>query len=503
MKYKMNTSPKQLKSDNISLDPKDLTAGRYGTEDMVKIWGPEKTFEFSLKVQAEAVKILSELYPNLVSTTEANEIAEKANLNHINPNRIRELEEQTGHDMIAINMALEESVSKEAGAHINKARTSSDTKQSATALQIKQSLKIIANSLENLRDILIEKSIEWIDIPHIDTTHLYDALPSVAGRALVHYVEMLESDLKFLNFVYENSIMGKWADATGNHHSATALGINGMELEIAYCKKLGVKNMVAPSQVPGLEFEADVFYLLARTGETLNNIARYIALGRSDDVNIFINTNPKKKKGSSAMPHKDAKNGNPATEEQIMSLRNYLLGNLTTALVNCEMPYARNLAASSNSRINLEDGFKFIDQGIRKLAEVVYWIDIKKQESIKRVERSYGVVTSQQVMTYLTDKNKTQNPMTRSQAHDLIGELATTAWNTKTKFVDILLNNFEVTSRLNEQTIRDITDPHQYIGQSKEIIKKIKDLYYQKQTLANNTSYASAGVDVDENHLTH
>jgi len=44
------------------------------------------------------------------------------------------------------------------------------------------------------------------------------------------------------------------------------------------------------------------------------------------------------------MPHKDAKNGNPTTEEQVMSLRNYMTGNLVTSVMNCEIPYARNLA---------------------------------------------------------------------------------------------------------------------------------------------------------------
>jgi adenylosuccinate lyase len=499
------TLPKPLKPEGIILNSKDLAAGRYGSYDMAMIWGPEKTFEFSLYVQAEATKILSQLYPNLISHIEAEEISSKANLKNIDAERIRELEEETKHDIIAINKALEEVLSKDAGAHINKARTSADTTQSAKALQIKQSLQVVADSVENLRDILIEKSVEWIDIPHIDTSHLYDALPTVAGRAFAHYAEMLDSDLKFLKFVYENSIVGKWADATGNHHSAIALGINGIDLQKVYCDKIGVKYMIAPAQIPGLEFESDIFYVLARIGETLNNIAKYIALGRSDDLDIFVNSDPQKRKGSSAMPHKDAKNGNPTTEEQVMSLRNYLIGNLTTSLINCEMPYTRNLAASANSRINFEDGFKFIDHGIRNLAKTLYWIQIKEDECIRRVNRSYGVVTSQQVMTFLTDKNKTSNPMTRSQAHNLIAGLATEAWNTKASFINVLLKNDEVIGRIDEKILREITDPCKYIGQSKEIILKVKELCYKKKMLVNSEneeeSYTNAGVNVDENDL--
>jgi len=438
-----------------------------------ELWGdPFGAFEYSLKVQGQAAKTLARLYPDIVSMELAEEIAEKASLKHINPDRIREIEEKTGHDVIAINTALEETISKKAAAHINKAKTSADTTQPAKALQLKASLNVIADSIENLRDILIEKAVEWSAKPHMDTSHLYDALPTVAGRPLVHYAEMLQSGLKLLKFVYENSIIGKWADATGNHHSATALGIDGVKLQEEYCKDLGIKHMDANAQLPGLEFEADVVYVMARLGETLNNVAKYIALGRSDDRNIFVNGNPKRSKGSSAMPHKDAKNGNPSAEEQIMSLRNYLIGNMATGLANCELPYARNLSASANSRINFEDGFKFLDHGIRKLAEISYWIELREERSKERVLRSYGVVTSQQVMTYLTDHRKVNEPMTRSQAHDLMGELATKAWNDKTDFIDVLLQNSEVTSRLNEETLREITNPLKYIGKSKEIIAK-------------------------------
>ena len=475
------TEPKKRFSKQ--LNPTDLTAGRYGTEDMVNIWGAKKTFEYSLKVQAQAAKTLSKLYPDIVGLEQAEEIESKANLKDVNPDRIREIEAKTGHDVIAINTALEEQVSKEAGAHINKAKTSADTTSPARALQLKESLKVIADSVENLRDILLEKAELWKDKPNMDQSHLYDALPSVAGRPLVHYAELLQSGLNLLKYVYDNSIIGKWADATGNHHSATALGINGVELQKQYCEDLGVGYMDAPGQLPGLEYEADVFYVLSRLSETMNNIAKYIALGRSDDVNIFINSDPKRKKGSSAMPHKDAKNGNPVIEEQIMSLRNFMQGNLITAVANCEIPYARNLAASSNARINFEDGFKFLDHGIRRLATIVYWIKLREDRAKERVLRSYGVVTSQQVMTYLTDSRKTDKPMTRSEAHDLMGDLATKAWEEKTPFIDILLKNEEVTSRLDEKVLRSITDPLKYVGQSKEIIDIVKSKYYKKSTL--------------------
>ena len=45
------TKPLPRFPDGVTPDPATLAAGRYGTQDMVEIWGPEKTFEYSLTVQ--------------------------------------------------------------------------------------------------------------------------------------------------------------------------------------------------------------------------------------------------------------------------------------------------------------------------------------------------------------------------------------------------------------------------------------------------------------------
>lgn len=483
MEIKNKTKPKPRFPGDFIPDPATLAAGRYGTYEMIQILGPEKTFDYSLSVQGQASRTLSKLHPDIVPSNLAQEIYSKANINCVDSNRIRELEAKGSHDVIAINTALEEQLSQEARPHVNKARTSADTTETAKACQLKNSLEVIADSVENLRDITIEKSLEWKDVPHMDCTHLYDALPTVAGRPFAHYAEMLQSDLRFLKFVYDNSLVGKWGDATGNHHSAVALGISGIKLQEEYCKDLGIGFMDAAAQTPGMEFNADIAFAIARIGETMNNLAKYIAWGRSDDVNVFVNAEPKRKKGSSAMPHKDAKNGNPDVEEQVMSDRNYLVGNLVTAMMNCEFPYARNLSASANNRINLEDGFKFLDHNIRRLANTVYWLGLREERSKERVLRSYGVVTSQLFMTYLTDPRVVDKPMSRSEAHDLMGRLATQAWETKTPFSDILLTCPEVTRRIDERVILQRTDPLTYIGQSKEIIETVARKYHGVKTL--------------------
>lgn len=477
------TKPRPSFPKDYDPDPATLAAGRYGTPEMVKIWGADQTFDYSLQVQGQAMRTLSRLRPDIISPGIADIMFDMASIKHVSPARIRELERKGSHDIIALNKAWEEVLPDEAKPYVNMLRTSADTTDTAKPLQLKHSLEVIAGSAENLRDILVEKSLKWIDVPFMDRTHLYDAMPTVAGRPLAHYIENISSGLNVMKFFYDNSLVGKWGDATGNHHAATVLGVDGMALQEEYCKDLGLKWSIAAAQVPSLEFQLDVIYSISRLTESVNNLANFVAEGRGDDMNVFKNASPQKNKGSSAMPHKDAKNGNPTAEEQFMSARNYMIGNMVTAFLNCEMPYARNLEASSNSRINFEDGFKYLDHALRGLAKITYWIELNESRSKERVLRSMGAVTSGQVLTYLTSSKLIASPIGRSEAHDIVGRAATYAYENNIMFHDALLLESEVTSRIGNETLRKITDPLKYIGQSKKIVAAVAEKFYQQKTL--------------------
>jgi len=475
-----STAPKPTGIDE-NTDSSLLCHGRYGTDDMIRIWGPENTFQYSLDAQAASIGTISDMKPDIVPPDHAKELIEKANLQSIDAQRIRELEEKTGHDVIAINTAWGEVVSPEAGTHINKARTSADTTDTAKGKQLKESVEVAIDSLENLRDITLEKAMDWIDVVNMDTSHLYDALPSVAGRPFAFYGEMLHEGIKFLAHLYENSIFGKWGDATGNHHSATVLDVDGMKLQEEYCKRLGLRHMKAPAQVPGREFLSNIVYGMAVAAQTMGGLAHYIRWGRSDDVGIF--RVPRGKKGSSAMPHKDAKGGNPTVEEQTESFAKYMLGASTTSLATCMFDYARDLSGSASDRLLFDDMFKWGDFVVRRLANRTHSLELIPERCNERVDRTYGTVTSQQLMTYLTDGRKTGNPMTRKDAHDLSAKLATEAYDSRTPFSDVVRGDERITSLYDEETIGKITDPFQYIGMSKEIIRDVFCSYHGKRAL--------------------
>ena len=465
-----------------------LLEGRYGTREMCDIWGNDaNTYVAIMQAQVEGLPVLNQLSPGLIPEKCIDALRQTANLDSVDSAHVRELEASGSHDVVAINTAWGEAADKitpGASSVTNFLRTSADSTETAKAMRCKKSFEVLAESVENLRDIALEKSLEWMDDPYMDQTHFYDALPTVAGRPFSFYAEMLQSDLDFVAFVYTNSLFAKWADATGNHHSATTVGINGMRLQDDYAKHLGLRCMTAPAQLPGREYNADIMYALARTSGTLANLGRYIRKGRGDDSAVFVLKKPGKAKGSSAMPHKDIKGGNPIAEEQAGSLLHVMAGKMVTAIETIPFDYGRDLEGSASDRLDVGPAFKFVDHVTRRLAEVVYYLNLDKARSLDRINRTYGTVTSEQVMTYLLDPRLAREPMSRHAAHDLLGKLAKQAYDDRAPFFEVLERNLEIACRVDPNIIRQITNPIKYIGQSREIIQRNYDDLHGRKTFS-------------------
>ncbi|MBU0530249.1 MAG: lyase family protein [Candidatus Aenigmatarchaeota archaeon] len=478
------TEPKH--HDIREIDSARLSHGRYGTDEMcgvgIKrgIWGDEATFQYSLDSQAASIETIREVDPDFISAEITDELVRKAKVDVIGADVIRAIEADTGHDVIAINRGWNGVVSPEAGRYINKFRASACTTVTTQALQIRDAIRTIIDSGENLRDITLERAyLDWSDKPSIDLTHLNDALSSHVGRPFAFYAETLQFCLEELKRVHDEKLYGKWSDATGNFHEAKASGFDGPLLQELYCKKLGLQYMDASAQVPSREMLTLTPMMLSLVGQSVGNLAHNVRFHRGDDSRLF--TFPLKKKGSSSMPQKDLKGGNQTAEEQAEGFARYMIGPVAYNLSTCIFDYARDLVGSAPDRIYFDDMFKFGDHVIRRMADVMSKLILDEERAKERIDRSYGVTTSRNVMTHLTDARRTDAPLTWDEAHEIAAELATTAFRNRTPYADALLADDRINSRFDEDVIRDMSDPAHYTGESRKIIETVFGKYHGKR----------------------
>ncbi len=126
--------------------------GRYGSEELRGVW--EKESELEKMLEVEAALAMSEAEVGLIPMDAAEEIYEKASLDYVDLDRVKEIEAEIHHDIMAVVKGLSEQCEDGAGEYVHLGATSNDIKDTTRALQIRESLEIIEDKLVGLEDRL-------------------------------------------------------------------------------------------------------------------------------------------------------------------------------------------------------------------------------------------------------------------------------------------------------------------------------------------------------------
>jgi len=116
---------------------------RYSRAEMENVWSEEKKYEIWLEIEIAILKARAELGEIPVSEAEKVEQEAKVDLE-----RIKEIEAETRHDMIAFIEGISENLGQESR-FIHEGVTSSDIKDTARAMQMKQACELILEDLIN------------------------------------------------------------------------------------------------------------------------------------------------------------------------------------------------------------------------------------------------------------------------------------------------------------------------------------------------------------------
>src|SRR2546430_13183248 len=118
---------------------------------MGRIWNEESRFRAWLKVEIAATETLADA--GIVPQSAAKAIRERGDLDLA---RIHGIEAEVKHDVIAFTTAVAEKVGPESR-WLHFGLTSNDVVDTAQALQIKEASQIIAEDLEQLKQVLARR----------------------------------------------------------------------------------------------------------------------------------------------------------------------------------------------------------------------------------------------------------------------------------------------------------------------------------------------------------
>lgn len=341
---------------------------RYEVPEISALWSDHNKFSSYLKVE---LALLSSLEGKLIPVGAA-----KAFDNvEIKPERIDEIEKETRHDVIAFCTSITEQVDAKASKYFHFGVTSSDIIDTATNLQIKDSLALVIENLENLLLSLETKANETKHILCLGRSHGMYAEPTSFGlKFLSSYAEFKRRLNEYKDF-YHNEMTAQFSGAVGNYT------ILSPEIENEAAKKLGLKVEEVSTQVIPRDRIAKLITIGSLVASAIDRLSTEIRLLHHSDVGEINEGFAKGQKGSSTMPHKK----NPISGENLCGMARVLRSHIIMALENIPLWHERDISHSSTERMYLPDHFGLLCYSLKRLSSTVNNLVIHQEKIEEKV----------------------------------------------------------------------------------------------------------------------
>jgi len=442
------------------MDPVCPLDYRYGRKELKEIFSEKNKLQYLLDVEAALARAHAKV--GNIQKKDAEEITKKADTKYVKLERVKEIEKETKHDIMAVTRALSEQCKGDAGKYIHLGATSYDIVDTANALQFSDSTKFISKGLKDLRKTLINLAKKHKKTIMVGRTHGQHTIPITFGLKLAGYAMEIDRHLERMHECKSRLLIGKLSGAVG---TGAALGPKALKIQEEMLKelKLGIEDV--STQIVCRDRYNEFIAVLANIATTLEKFATEIRNLQRDEIKEVAEAfEAKKQVGSSTMPHKK----NPITCEQICGLARLVRGFLIPTYENSVQWHERDLCNSSGERFILTHSIILTDWIIFKMDDVFKNLKVFPENMKKNLEISKGLPMAESLMTMLIKKG-----MGRGEAHELMRKTALKASKDDKTLKEIFLKENKKLNLLSKKEIDYALDPKNYLGSTYDIIDKI------------------------------
>ncbi|MBK66953.1 MAG: adenylosuccinate lyase [Rickettsiales bacterium] len=426
---------------------------RYSKPSMRNIWSDENKFKLMLEVEVIACEAMANL--GQIPKDDYKEIKEKASFS---VDRIREIEKEVHHDVIAFLTNVAENVGP-AARHIHQGMTSSDVLDTAFAMQLNQAGKLILVALETLIEKLKAQAEKHKHTLCIGRSHGIHAEPTSFGLKLAgHYTaferhkERLVAAIKDVSTVALSGAVGTFATLNP-------------KIEEFVADQLGFEVENHSTQIIPRDRHAHFFCVLANIASSLENLSTEIRHLQRSEVREVFEYFDRDQKGSSAMPHKK----NPVLSENITGLARVIRSTVIPALENVTTWHERDISHSSVERIIAPDATQACEFALYRMAGVIEKMIVDDERMLKNIDLLRGLIFSQKMLLALTQKG-----LSREVAYKIVQNAAMQVWDDDNlTFYDILMEDATIKEHFSKDELDKIFDLSSYLKNIDYIWNKI------------------------------
>jgi len=425
---------------------------RYSRKEIKKIWDEKNKYQIWLDIEIAAAQAMEKL--KLIPKGVSFKIRRKA---IINVDRIHKIENKVHHDVIAFLTSITEKVGAE-GKFLHKGMTSSDVLDTCFGIQLMQAGKILQKDIDEILQVLKNKSLRYKNTICIGRSHGIHAEPTTFGLKLASFYEEFKRNKKRLESAIKEISTCAISGAVGTFANIDP------RVEAHVAKKMGLKIEPISSQIIPRDRHAYYFSILAIIAGSVERVATEIRNLQKTEVQEVEEFFDKKQKGSSAMPHKK----NPILSENLTGLTRMIRSYVIPALENISLWHERDISHSSVERNIGPDSTITLDFALHRLKNILKNMNVYPKKMLENLKITNGLIFSQRVMLELT-----KHGFSREKAYTIVQKHAQNSWKNNMPLYESLVKDKMVVKKITAINLKKMFDLNYHTKKVNIIFKRI------------------------------
>jgi adenylosuccinate lyase len=432
---------------------------RYGRKEMKAVFSEENRLRTQMLVEASLARAHAAV--GNIPEEAAAEISAKCSPEYVKMERVKEIEAETKHDVMALVKAISEQCEEDAGRFVHLGATSNDIVDTAAALELKAAVDIVERDLDTLIITMSALAYKHRNTVMIGRTHGQFAIPTTFGFKVAGYITELLRHRDRIIELRPRICVGKMSGAIG---TGAGFGDKFFKIQAAVMSdlRLGVED--AATQIVNRDRYAEFVFDLSLISTSCERYATEIRnLQRSEIGEAAEAFDAKKQVGSSTMAQKK----NPMLSENISGLARVVRAYIQPQMESMILWHERDLSNSSAERFILPHVAVLTDDILYKMNDVFAHLVVNEKNMRRNIDSANGFIMAEAVLLALANKG-----MGRQEAHELVRQVAMKAEEQGKGLKAALKENKTVAKLLTLKELDAVMEPDNYVGKAPEMVDR-------------------------------
>ena len=428
----------------------------FGTSAMRAIFSDESFVLHAVAVETALARAQGRL--GVIPAEAASAISAHASARGIDLARLKQETDVVGYPIVGLVHQLAKQCG-DAGRYLHWGATTQDIMDTVTVLQMREGLALVAVDLAAIDAALASLALKHRDTLMAGRTHLQHALPITFGQKATVWLSMIRRHRERLDQLKPRVLVGQFSGAAG---TLASLGDKGLAVQDALMEELGIGRPAATWHAArdGLAETVGFFGLVTAS---LAKIATDVMLLMQTEVGEAFEPFVAGRGSSSTMPQKR----NPISCEFIVAIAKAVRQHMGLMLDAVVADHERATGPWQVEWIAIPESFLATAGALRHARSMIDGLIVDAARMRRNLDITGGLIVAEAVMMALAEH------IGRGAAHDVVYAACRAAAEQGTPLIDQLRCSTAVTEHLNDEQLRRLVDPANYLGAAPSMIDRV------------------------------